>query len=287
MKFLNWDGTFEFGIQWGDLGTPGDPATATQPPEKMGGDISGIASVATWGDASDQFTLSGTASPDIIFLDRKGYDAPRLVNVTTFYGGEGNDLIDMTSDRFLYGGVTLSGGNGDDALLGNAGRDRLYGGKDADRLKGYGGHDYLSGEDGNDYLFGGRGNDKLSGGKGNDFLYGQLGKDTLTGGRGKDNFVFDVSPTNGNKDTITDFNVRDDTIQLARSIYTKAGPKGTLKEHAFWTGSAAHDANDRIIYDSNTGNLYYDPDGTGGASQKAIAKLSPHLAITHKDFFLV
>ncbi len=48
MKYLNWDGTFEFGIQWGDLGTPGDPPTATQPPEKMGGDISGVASIATW-----------------------------------------------------------------------------------------------------------------------------------------------------------------------------------------------------------------------------------------------
>ncbi|WP_114945624.1 calcium-binding protein [Microvirga calopogonii] len=239
------------------------------------------------GDASDQHTLNGTGNADLIFLERKGYSTPLLVNVTKIYGGEGNDLIDLTSDRFTYGGATLGGGNGDDTLLGNVGCDWLYGGAGADRLKGHSGNDYLSGEAGNDYLFGGRGNDKLNGGNGNDFLCGQLGKDVLLGGRGKDTFVFDVTPTKGNMDTITDFNVRDDTIQLVRSIYTKAGPKGWLKEYAFWTGSAAHDANDRIIYDSNSGNLYYDPDGTGGASQKYIAKLSPHLAVTHKDFFLV
>jgi Ca2+-binding RTX toxin-like protein len=286
MKYLNWDGTFEFDIQWGDLGTPGDPPTATQPPEKMGGNVSGVSSIATWGDSTDQSTLFGTGNADVIFLDRKGYDTQRLVNVTKVYGGEGNDLIDMTSDRFVHGGVTLAGENGDDVLLGNAGSDRLYGGAGADRIKGYGGNDYLSGEAGNDFLFGGRGNDKLNGGTGNDYLSGQLGRDTLTGGRGKDKFVFDVSPTKGNMDTITDFSVRDDTIYLARSIYTKAGPKGVLKEKAFWTGSAAHDADDRFIYNSDTGYLYYDSDGTGGASQKVIAKLSPHLAVTHKDFYL-
>ncbi len=67
----------------------------------------------------------------------------------------------------------------------------------------------------------------------------------------------------------------------------KAGAKGGLKADAFWTGSAAHDANDRIIYNDDTGYLYYDRDGTGGAQQQAIAKLSKHLEITHKDFFIV
>jgi predicted transcriptional regulator len=60
-----------------------------------------------------------------------------------------------------------------------------------------------------------------------------------------------------------------------------------LKSGAFWSGNSAHDQNDRIIYNEDNGYLYYDPDGTGSASQKAIAKLSKNLEITHKDFFVV
>ena len=88
-------------------------------------------------------------------------------------------------------------------------------------------------------------------------------------------------------DTITDFSVRDDSVHLARSVFTKVGPKGWLKEKAFWSGSAAHDADDRFIYNGDSGYLYYDPDGTGNASQKVIAKLSKNLEITHKDLFVI
>jgi Ca2+-binding RTX toxin-like protein len=80
--------------------------------------------------------------------------------------------------------------------------------------------------------------------------------------------------------------VKHDSIHLARSVFTKAGSKGSLKAKAFWSGSEAHDADDRVIYNEETGYLYYDPDGTGGASQKTIAKLSKDLAITHKDFYI-
>ncbi|WP_201836634.1 calcium-binding protein [Microvirga zambiensis] len=282
MQYLSWSGTFNLN-PWGDLGSPGDPPRSGPP----GGEVAGISNNLVWGGASDLYTIYGTADIDVIFLDVKGYDTPRLVNVTQFFGGTGNDLIDMTSDRFTYGAVTINGGTGNDWLFGNAGRDRLYGSSGADYLKGYGGNDYLSGGDNNDRLFGGRGNDKLSGGSGHDYLYGEYGQDILTGGKGNDRFVFDVSPIKANLDTITDFSVRDDTIQLARSVFTKVGPKGALKAGAFWIGSEAHDASDRVIYNENTGYLYYDPDGTGGAHQQAIAKLSKGLDMTHKDLFII
>jgi Ca2+-binding RTX toxin-like protein len=136
-------------------------------------------------------------------------------------------------------------------------------------------------------LYGGRGNDKLIGGSGHDYLYGQLDKDTLTGGSGNDRFVFDVAPTKSNVDTITDFSVRYDSILLAQSVFTKAGAMGGLKAKAFWSGSKAHDASDRVIYNEKSGYLYYDSDGTGDAPMRAMAKLSKNLEITHKDFFLV
>ncbi|WP_281433524.1 calcium-binding protein [Microvirga splendida] len=281
MQYLNWTGTFIVD-SWADVGSPGD-----RPIKSMGGQVWGINNIAAWGDGLDVYTLFGTSDIDLIFLDKTGFDTPRLTNVTRINVGAGNDLVDLTSTRFNYGATTISGGTGNDWLLGNSGRDRLLGGSGRDQLKGYGGNDYISGGNGNDHLHGGRGNDKLIGGSGHDYLMGQVGKDTLTGGGGSDRFVFDVSPTSSNRDTITDFSVRYDSIHLDKSVFTKAGLKGGLKAKAFWTGSAAHDRDDRVIYNDETGYLYYDPDGTGGASQKMVAKLSKDLAITHKDFFIV
>jgi Ca2+-binding RTX toxin-like protein len=253
----------------------------------LGYEAEGVLNYDIWGDTLDVYTILGTSDADLILMDRLNLDAPRFVNVSQINGGDGNDVIDLTSTRFNYGPVTLNGGIGNDWLLGNSGSDRLFGVSGSDRLKGYGGNDYLSGGNNNDHLSGGRGNDKLVGGSGHDYLMGQFGKDVLTGGSGNDRFVFDVSPTTANRDTITDFSVEYDSIQLAQSVFTKAGSKGSLKAKAFWSGSAAHDADDRIIYNQKTGYLSYDPDGTGGASQKVIATLSKNLEITHKDFLIV
>lgn len=78
-------------------------------------------------------------------------------------------------------------------------------------------NDILNAQDGvtefEDFLFGKQGKDKLFGLGGDDFLNGQQGKDELTGGEGADTFVF----TKGSgKDTITDFEVGVDVIQIAK-----------------------------------------------------------------------
>ncbi len=280
MKFLSWSGTFKFDT-FTDVGTLGDPMPGTS------FQVQGIASLDAWGDASDYFTVYGTADADLIYLDTSNIDAPRLINVTEIYSGDGNDIVDLTSPRYQYGPVTIDGGTGNDWLLGNDGSDRIYGRSGKDTIKGYGGNDRLDGGSGNDRVYGGRGNDKLWGSSGNDYLYGGLGKDTLTGGKGSDKFVFENNPVKSNMDTITDFSVKYDSIHLEKDIFTKAGPLGRLKASAFWTGSSAHDKSDRIIYNDDTGYLYYDPDGTGSASKKVIAKLSKNLSITEKDFFIV
>lgn len=146
----------------------------------------------------------------------------------------------------------------------------------------------VSGTAGADVLRGGIGNDRLSGGAGNDKLYGGSGNDILTGGSGRDAFVFDTKPNKKtNHDKITDFKVVDDTIWLDNAVFTKVGKNGTLKSSAFWTGSKAHDASDRIIYDKKAGILYYDADGTGSAAQVQIASLPKNLKMTHKDFLII
>ena len=70
---------------------------------------------------------------------------------------------------------------------------------------------------------------------------------------------------------IFDFSSLDDKIFLGSSVFTAAGALGSLAPEAFFVGNAAHDADDRIIYDSTTGALNYDPDGTGAATATQFA----------------
>jgi Ca2+-binding RTX toxin-like protein len=62
---------------------------------------------------------------------------------------------------------------------------------------------------------------------------------------------------------------------------------GALSANAFHTGSAAADADDRIIYDSTTGHLFFDVDGTGPGAQIQFASLSNNLALTYSDFQVI
>ncbi|MBM1171480.1 cadherin domain-containing protein [Microvirga arabica] len=136
-------------------------------------------------------------------------------------------------------------------------------------------------------LVGGRGKDTLSGGTGDDTLVGGAGLDTLRGKAGQDAFVFSTKPSKTDYDRIADFNVADDSIHLARSAFSKIGKAGVLKKDAFWTGSKAHDRDDRVIYDKAKGILYYDPDGSGAAAQIKFATISKQLKVSHKDFFVI
>ncbi|WP_428429775.1 MJ1477/TM1410 family putative glycoside hydrolase [Pararhizobium sp.] len=172
--------------------------------------------------------------------------------------------------------------------------DTLKGSKLADTIDGLGGDDKINGREGNDTLLGGAGNDRLwggtgndriSGGTGNDKLYGGAGKDTLTGGSGKDHFLFDTKLAAGNIDKLTDFSVADDLLLLDHTIFSKL-PAGPLKASAFVIGSKAADAGDRIIYNSKTGDLFYDADGTGKGVAIQIAQLTPGLKLTADDFLI-
>lgn len=159
--------------------------------------------------------------------------------------------------------------------------------------------DKLNGGGGIDRLYGFEGSDKLGGGAGNDILFGGSGKDRLTGGAGKDAFVFntfDARTASRNIDKITDYKVRDDSIWIDNVAFNvPGGPRhdvpGTrpvkLKKKFFTVGTGAKDKNDYLIYNKETGHLLYDADGTGIGFAKPIAKLSPGLKMTHKDFFIL
>jgi Ca2+-binding RTX toxin-like protein len=144
----------------------------------------------------------------------------------------------------------------------------------------------------NDTLDGWSGNDFLYGGIGNDTLIGGAGNDVLSGGAGADRFVLDAAPNAlTNRDWISDFVVCEDRIHLSKSVMRALGPVGsTLSNDAFWAGAGAtsgHDASDRIVYNSTTGALHYDADGSGRVAAIQIAVLEVGLPITAADFFII
>lgn len=170
----------------------------------------------------------------------------------------------------------VTGSNIDNDIIGHGGTNTL---------KGLAGNDLVKASSGNDRVEGGRGSDTLYGGSGNDKLYGGTGT-------GKDVFVFDTALSRTkNVDQIYDFNPKYDSIQLENKIFTKLG-KGSIKgvkfkSDMFVKSTQAQDREDRIVYDSKAGALYYDKDGTGSAAQVKIATLSKNLKLTASDFFVI
>ena len=88
------------------------------------------------------------------------------------------------------------------------------------KVKGSTGDDVLYGGAGNDKLYGGEGHNLLIGGKGADLIDEESGNDVLSGGAGDDVFIF-FRPTDRfkiNEDTITDFELGSDKIQIAEDM---------------------------------------------------------------------
>lgn len=139
-----------------------------------------------------------------------------------------------------------------------------------------------------DTLVGGGTGNVINGGAGDDVIYGRGGIDILDGGAGHDSFVFDALLLATNADTIQSFNVADDTIMLENTgIFSALVATGTLSAGAFNTGAAATEADDRIVYDTSNGALYYDADGSGAGAAVRFATLTGVIGtLTEADFFV-
>jgi Ca2+-binding RTX toxin-like protein len=126
----------------------------------------------------------------------------------------------------------------------------------------------------------------IEGNAGANVLDGRGGNDVLVGFGGADTFAFTTAPGAGNADLIADFSVADDTISLDDAVFAGLA-LGALNANAFVTGSAAADADDRIIYNSTTGALFFDADGSGAGTAVQFATLTPGLALTASDFMVI
>jgi len=244
---------------------------------------------AVWGVTAEDLDADGL--PDLVVGSQEDGTVAVLVNVTdeepepvdTEPTSEADNLLGTSEgDRIsgLEGDDTIRGAAGNDTLVGQLGNDRLVGNDGNDRLFGNGGSDVLLGREGNDLLLGGNGEDQLEGGIGRDRLNGGAGNDQLTGGASKDAFIFNTNSAFATEDigldTITDFQVDLDVIILDKTTFAALqsdsgsqpfndeGIKGFSIDTEFEIveGEDAVRASDAfIIYDSQNGGLYYNPDG--------------------------
>lgn len=96
------------------------------------------------------------------------------------------------------------------------------------------------------------------------------------------------NPLNPDEETIEvlkrDF-LSGDRILLDQDIFAKLKP-GALSASAFVIGAKATDDADRIVYDSKTGALSYDADGSGRGAAVQFAKIGAGLDLTAADFLV-
>lgn len=150
------------------------------------------------------------------------------------------------------------------------------------------GQDTITGNTVANNLNGGGGRDRIFGLAGNDIINGNVGKDVLTGGPGADRFVYNVVPTAANSDAITDFTRRVDKIVLENGVFRALGTAtGILNTAFFWSGAAAHDANDRIIYNPANGLIMFDGNGNAAGGVAVIAVTNKNLSLSAVDFFVI
>lgn len=147
-------------------------------------------------------------------------------------------------------------------------------------LNGTAHNDTLKGRSGNDTLYGGAGDDYLEGNDGDDILYGGRGKDTLKGSAGSDVFAFTSLSEAGEGDTVKDFTVLQDKIDI----------QNILKEFVGFTkGNAFTDGFVSLKQNGLNTDVYLDEDGLyGQAASKLLVSLlnTPTTAMNASNFIM-
>jgi Ca2+-binding RTX toxin-like protein len=200
---------------------------------------------------------------------------------TTLLGAGGHDVVGL---RIASGTYTLAANVEDLYMIGAASINAI----------GTAAGNYMRGNNGANVLKGMAGGDNLDGGKGDDVLHGGNGKDMLHGGGGADAFVFGVTDTSiaaTNADLINDFKSTIDHIDFDNALFTQIGSTNfgasDARFYAAAGAKAGHDTNDRIIYDTASGKLYYDADGSNAGAVVLVATLQGHPTVAATDIHVI
>jgi Ca2+-binding RTX toxin-like protein len=232
-------------------------------------------------------------------------------NANRLSGGDGNDTLAGNGGvDFLDGGAgndSMLGGGGNDTYVVNAAGDVVKEGVDKGvdtvrstidyslgsnlenlALKGQGaingtGNDLANtiiGNDSKNTLDGGAARDALNGAGGADTLIGGAGSDTLTGGAAAaDVFLYGEAPS---ADTILDFASGVDQIHLDNAIFTAFGSTGAVSAQNVQVAlrsaingtsgdNGVDGGQDYLKYATDTGQLFYDGNGTAAGGVQLIA----------------
>lgn len=260
--------------------------------------------------------IVGGVQNDSITLTQVGAAAAATLTTLNvgFSGGAGDDLLTLAVQAAsntqltgsLDGGVNTAAPG--DRLVVNVGAGSRFdlstatlGGFEsvtingnaagAETLIGSAGNDSINGLDGDDSLTGGLGADTLNGGLGADTLTGGAGIDSLTGGAGVDDFVL-TSINTADRDVIADFSLADnDAVILSKAAFaalaTNAGNVLAAAEFISGAGAVATTAAHRIVYNTTTGELAYDADGTGATAAVVVATLTGMPNITEANIEVI
>jgi len=210
----------------------------------------------------------------------------------SMHGGDGNDvyIVDNVGDQALETSAT----GGDDRVQSSVSlsltsfvEQLTLTGSASINGTGNALDNVINGNNGANNLGGLSGNDTLRGGAGADALHGGTGNDTLDGGANADGFYFETAlDAATNVDTILGYVAADDTIFLDNAVFTGLAD-GALAAGAFNSGTAATEADDRIIYNAATGALLFDADGAGGAAAVQFATVTAGLVMTASEFTVI
>jgi serralysin len=253
-------------------------------------------------------TLEALNLSDTTAIDLQGNEfANRIIGndgVNVLRGQAGNDVL-----IGLGGNDYLAGGTGADQMFGNGGNDTFYvddagdtvserAGDGVDRVAASVSYQLAAqadvqileaitlGDTTPLQLIGNEIGQVVVGNAGDNLIDGGGGRDELIGMGGADTFRFATALGVGNVDNIQDFLPGTDRFALDHAIFS-ALSAGALPAGAFVVGTAAGDADDRIVYDSAAGRLYYDSDGNGAAAAVAFATVTPGLVLTASDFLVI
>ena len=129
-----------------------------------------ISDIFEGSDDANVLVMTDDACGDALFLDDiysafpEAEQLARIAQIDEIRAGAGDDIVDLTSQRFAYegGGMRVRGGLGDDVIWANSGNNVLFGDAGNDRLVGAAGDDIIGGGAGNDSMHGGGGDDTFT-----------------------------------------------------------------------------------------------------------------------------
>jgi len=127
----------------------------------------------------------------------------------------------------------------------------------------------------------------VAGNNAGNVLDGRGGNDVLVGLGGNDTFAFTTAlDGTNNVDTVRDFASGSDKVGLASDVFA-AVTDGGIVAGEFVIGTAAADADDRLVYDQATGRLFFDADGNGSGAAVLFAQFGAGTVLAASDFVVV